>query len=32
METAFGDAEAAPELDDLVTAMHWTRRASSRQR
>lgn len=32
MQTAFGDAEAAPELVDLVTAMHWTRRAGSRQR
>ena len=32
METAFGDEDAAPDLDDLVTAMRWTRRASGRRR
>ncbi|HUD69396.1 MAG TPA: hypothetical protein VMQ40_04075 [Acidimicrobiales bacterium] len=32
METAFGDKDAAPELDDLVTAIHWSRQARRRQR
>jgi hypothetical protein len=32
METAFGDEEAVPALDDLVTAIHWSRRARRRQR
>jgi hypothetical protein len=32
METAFGSEEAEPGIEDLVTAMHWARRARRRQR
>jgi hypothetical protein len=32
METAYGDDDAAPGVEDLVTAMRWARRARRRQR